>query len=807
MQSCKTLRSFFMCLFFLFSLLRISAATALGTITPSGYIRDGETLVSVGRSYELGFFSPGKSKSRYLGIWYTVSTDVVVWVANRETPLGDSSGFLKLTEQGVLVLLNSSNTIVWSSKSSRIAGNPVSQLLDSGNLVVQDGNETNPDNFLWQSFDYPCNTFLPEMKIGRDLVTSLDRYLSSWKSAEDPAPGDFLVRMDYRGLPQVLLMKGAKIQARAGSWNGLYLTGQGYGVREPNPISGYEFVLTKDDVYYVYRLRNMSVFSRFALNPSGATERFTWLYQKESWELASTFQGDRCESYALCGPFSSCSINSNSPICACLKGFVPKSSKVGNSGYWADGCVRRTPLACSDGDGFIKYSGVKLPDTSNSWFNKSMSLKECKGLCLGKCSCTACANLDIREGGSGCVLWFDNLTDIKEFTPSGGQDLYIRVAASELDHAKKRQLLAILVSSAVFLMGLLVGMILCIRKKKLRNEEDREEMELPLFDLTTIAKSTNNFSSCNKLGEGGFGPVYKGTLIGGKEIAVKRLSKNSGQGMREFRTEVILIATLQHRNLVKLLGCCIQNDEKIIIYEFMPSKSLDFYIFDQEGQILLDWPKCFHIIGGVARGLLYLHQDSRLRIIHRDLKPSNILLDDNMNPKISDFGLAKTFGGEQSQANTNRVVGTYGYMSPEYAADGIFSMKSDVFSFGVILLEMLSRKKNRGFRHPDHDHNLLGHAWIRWIQDKPLELINKTFCDSCNISEVIRSLHVGLLCVQRVPEDRPNMSSVVLMLGSDVALPPPKQPGFYTERSVPESPSRTLLCSKNAFSTTLIEPR
>ncbi|TQE13595.1 hypothetical protein C1H46_000602 [Malus baccata] len=146
-------------------------------------------------------------------------------------------------------------------------------------------------------------------------------------------------------------------------------------------------------------------------------------------------------------------------------------------------------------------------------------------------------------------------------------------------------------------------------------------------------------------------------------------------------------------------------------------------------------------------------------------------------------------------------------MSPEYAADGIFSMKSDVFSFGVILLEMLSRKKNRGFRHPDHNHNLLGHAWIRWIQDKPLELINKTFCDSCNISEVIRSLHVGLLCVQRVPEDRPNMSSVVLMLGSDVALPPPKQPGFYTERSVPESPSRTLLCSKNAFSTTLIEPR
>ncbi|TQE13623.1 hypothetical protein C1H46_000630 [Malus baccata] len=336
----QALGSFFTCLFFLFSLLRISAATALSTITPSQHVRDGETLVSADGSYELGFFSPGKSKSRYVGIWYTDSTDAVVWVANRETPLRDSSGLLKLTEQGVLVLLlNSSNSIVWSSNSSRIAGNPVSQLLDSGNLVVQDGNETNPDNFLWQSFDYPCHTFLPKMKIGWDLVTGLDRYLSSWKSTEDPAPGEFLIRMDYRGLPQLLLMKGAKIHARAGSWNGLYLTGLGYGVREPNPISRTEFVLNKDEVYFEYSLRNTSVFSRFVLNPLGVGERFPWVYQTKSWELASTFLADRCESYALCGPFSSCSSNGNSPKCACLKGFVPKSLKDWNSGYWSDGCV------------------------------------------------------------------------------------------------------------------------------------------------------------------------------------------------------------------------------------------------------------------------------------------------------------------------------------------------------------------------------------------------------------------------------------------------------------------------------------
>ncbi|XP_021803225.1 G-type lectin S-receptor-like serine/threonine-protein kinase SD1-1 [Prunus avium] len=380
---------------------------------------------------------------------------------------------------------------------------------------------------------------------------------------------------------------------------------------------------------------------------------------------------------------------------------------------------------------------------------------------------------------------------------------------------KKKKLPGILIGSAVFLVWFIIGLMLYIRKRKLRNQgvrkdylgEDREDMELPLFDLSTLAKATNDFSSSNKLGEGGFGPVYKGTLIGGKKIAVKRLSKNSGQGIIEFKNEVILIARLQHRNLVKLLGCCVQEEEKILIYEFMPNKSLDFFIFDQEGQKLLDWPMCFHIIGGIARGLLYLHQDSRLRIIHRDLKASNILLDTDMNPKISDFGLAKTFESDQSRGNTKRVVGTYGYMSPEYAVDGIFSMKSDVFSFGVILLEMLSRKKNRGFSHPDHHLNLLGHAWTLWIQDKQLELIDKTLYDSCTISEVLRCLHVGLLCVQRVAEDRPNMSYVVLMLSSDITLPPPKQPGFYTERSVPESPSRKRPFSANYFSTTVIEAR
>ncbi|PHT51414.1 G-type lectin S-receptor-like serine/threonine-protein kinase [Capsicum baccatum] len=269
-----------------------------------------------------------------------------------------------------------------------------------------------------------------------------------------------------------------------------------------------------------------------------------------------------------------------------------------------------------------------------------------------------------------------------------------------------------------------------------------------------------------------------GVLEEGQEIAVKRLSRTSMQGLDEYKNEVMYIAKLQHRNLVRLLGCCIQGEENMLIYEYMPNKSLDSYIVDQTKKKLLDWPKRFHIINGIARGLLYLHQDSRLRTIHRDLIASNVLLDIEMNPKISDFGMAKSVTGNEMGAKTCNVVGTYGYMSPEYAVDGIFSVKSDVFSFGVLMLEIVSGKRNRGFVHPDHNLNLLGHAWKLYKEDWSLELVDEQLADSCNISQVLRSIQVGLICVQRHPDDRPSMFSVVQMLANESLLPKANEPGF-----------------------------
>nr|XP_027063039.1 G-type lectin S-receptor-like serine/threonine-protein kinase At4g03230 [Coffea arabica] len=315
-------------------------------------------------------------------------------------------------------------------------------------------------------------------------------------------------------------------------------------------------------------------------------------------------------------------------------------------------------------------------------------------------------------------------------------------------------------------------------------DEDDKFIDVPYFSLESILAATNNFSDTNKLGRGGFGPVYKGIFPEEKEIAVKRLSSHSGQGMEEFRNEVVLIAKLQHRNLVRLLGYCIKGPEKILLYEYMPNKSLDTFIFDEGRCILLDWNMRFNIILGIARGLLYLHQDSRLRIIHRDLKTSNILLDEEMNPKISDFGLARIVQGKETEANTIKVVGTYGYMSPEYAIEGLFSVKSDVFSFGVIILEIVSGKRNTsGFYRSEEVLSLLGYAWRLWQERKALDLVDKKLLESCNGTEVMKSINIGLLCVQDDPSDRPTMSNVLIMLSSETTtLPSPNQPAFVGRR-------------------------
>ncbi|XP_072956364.1 cysteine-rich receptor-like protein kinase 15 [Typha angustifolia] len=368
-----------------------------------------------------------------------------------------------------------------------------------------------------------------------------------------------------------------------------------------------------------------------------------------------------------------------------------------------------------------------------------------------------------------------------------------------------KTIVIVAIAVAVVLLFLLAICIFLRRRKPVKslsvqnapnggNEEEFRSAESLLFDLGTIRAATNNFSEANKLGEGGFGPVYKGILQDGQEIAVKRLSTSSAQGLIELRNEVILVAKLQHKNLVRLLGFCLEEQEKLLVYEYLQNTSLDKIIFDPIKRELLNWGRRYKLIEGIARGLLYLHEDSRLRIIHRDLKASNILLDGDMNPKISDFGLAKLFDVDATQGNTNRIAGTYGYMSPEYALYGQFSAKSDVFSFGVLILEIVTGRRNTLNRDSTYSEDLLSYVWNNWRKGAALQVLDRCLAEECRPQDVLRCIHIGLLCIQEDPSERPTMASVILMLNSQsITLPSPSTPAFViTSRtfSEPHVPGR-----------------
>ncbi|CAO2210489.1 unnamed protein product [Urochloa humidicola] len=348
-------------------------------------------------------------------------------------------------------------------------------------------------------------------------------------------------------------------------------------------------------------------------------------------------------------------------------------------------------------------------------------------------------------------------------------------------------------------MGVALGVVAIIlvvkykRKSKesltLRDNSDTEDdisyIELDQFNLPTLTAATNNFAKDNKLGEGGFGEVFKGILPDGEVIAVKRLSKHSSQGFHELKNELVLVAKLKHRNLVQLMGVCLK-EEKLLVYEYMPNRSLDTILSDPVKRHQLDWSKRFMIICGIARGLLYLHEESRLKVIHRDLKPSNVLLDADMNPKISDFGLARAFIRDQSRDVTIRPVGTLGYMSPEYAYFGHVSNKSDMFSFGVIILEMVTGRRSNSMSGCPDSTPLLSYVWGKWKTDNATDVVDASLGSRGHYpeDEVLNCIQVGLLCVQENPEDRPDASTVVLMLNSPTTASNggrrvPSRPAFF----------------------------
>ncbi|KAJ0983529.1 hypothetical protein J5N97_011784 [Dioscorea zingiberensis] len=540
--------------------------------------------------------------------------------------------------------------------------NPVAQLLNTGNLVVRDADADDGISYAWQGFDYPTDTMLAGMKVGVDFVTGLNRTL------RDPSPSPYYYMIEVRGDPEMVLCEQSKKVWRSGPWNGLRFS----GIPATLTFTGFNFSFINNEQEITYSFNTISsVLSKLTVNQSGALQRSLWVEDSGMWNVIWYVPMDQCDDMRgrPCGSFAACNPN-NSPICDCIQGFTPKSPSKWLYREDTDGCVRKTKLDCKNGtDGFHVISNTKLADTSNASVYKNLSLVECKTKCLSDCSCTTYAPADVRSVASGCIIWTSELTDIRVFTnDSYEQDLYVRLAAIDL---------AMQESNNSFHDRSNQGLSSWNDQLELSRKND---LELLLFDFGTIVSATENFSADNKLGQGGFGPVYKGMLGDGQEIAVKRLAKRSVQGLVEFKNEVVLIAKLQHRNLVRLLG---------------------------------------------------------------------------------------------------------GYMSPEYAMDGIFSQKSDVFSFGVLVLEIITGKRNTGVYLVAAHTNLLDHAWNSWKEGNSLQIVDESIGYSYPMNEVMSCIKVGLLCVQNHPEDRPFMPSVLVMLSGDSALLPyPKEPGFAM-KSVP----------------------
>ncbi|XP_027167818.1 cysteine-rich receptor-like protein kinase 10 [Coffea eugenioides] len=737
-----------------------------------------------------------------------------IWAANNyQTPARKQPAYLIMNADGRLGVDDSFNNLLFvvNGEQSAMINSTTAALLDNGNLVLRaPGGIT-----VWQSFDYPSNTWLQGMRIGifdSNMRIPRQSILTSLSTFDEP---NSTLAVDHSSTKELIVMQDGVVYWRSGIWDGL-------------KFSFLDFFARFGVTFSYFSDANESFFTW-----NSSTDPYALLWFSTTGNIT-----------VISGDFGA---NRSMAVCDEIDENKSKEQSLG--------CTN----PCGGGDGFREI--LAELDVWDGYTYSDQTLAGCKLKCRTNCSCYAYSYITYNQGGWGCKT---TRSRKGQLLYSGTQRSFVRdsfdLAGKELNSTPSPGLaplaspalapsppsvvypspgLAPLASPALapsppsvvypmpsaikkskkwkvklsigvlvtFLGALILLYLFCCLQckngdsrglrefnsaKRLALRDKRVDDELPFFGFTIIEIATNHFADENLLGQGGFGPVYKGKLHDGQEIAVKRLKHMSGFGMEQFKNEVTVISKLQHRNLVRLLGYCIHREERILIYEYLPNKSLDSIVFDSEKGIVLDWKRRSHIIDGIAQGLLYLHKYSRLKIIHRDLKTSNVLLDNDLNPKISDFGTARIFGDNESRANTKKVVGTYGYMSPEYAMNGIFSVKSDVYSFGVMMLEIISGKKNTSFYDSDDHLNLIGYVWDLWVEGRVTEAADRSFGETFSKQEITRYVQVGLLCVQENAVDRPTMSDVLSMLNNDsvTGLPVPNRPGFscITSRLINDNP-------------------
>ncbi|GJM97651.1 hypothetical protein PR202_ga14591 [Eleusine coracana subsp. coracana] len=715
--------------------------------------------------------------------------------------------------------------LVWSTNISAAAtdsshNGTVAVISDIGNLVLRRHEEDG--EVLWQSMDHPTDTWLPGFRIGLNKLTGEVQTLTAWKNYGDPAPGAYSLGIDPNGTSQFFISWNRTTRFwGSGEWNGDIFSG--IPEMTSHYIYNFEFVSGANASYFTYSLQDPSVISRLVMDISGQIRQLTWVPSLEQWMLIWTEPHQLCDVHAVCGAFGVCD-EKGEPLCSCLSGFRPVSAGDWELGDRTLGCRRNTPPQLCDDNAFLLMQGISLPRRNPSFAQASSAEEDCRLVCMRNCDCNAYAY------GSGCALWYGDLVNLQKLaddTAGGGNGLFVRMSATMDDDvpSKGRKKTIALASSLAAILALsatlsIFVMMMYKRRQRtvmrLRHQAASEGGYLLMaFKYSDVRRATRNFSE--KIGGGSFGSVYKGTLPGGNcncnasSVAVKRLEGLPCLGEKQFRNEVRTIGTIHHVNLVRLRGFSSRGTDRLLVYDYMPNGSLDKALFfgrSRPGAAMstttpvLSWRARFQIALGAARGLLYLHDGCRDRIIHCDVKPENILLDGDLVAKVADFGMAKLVGREFSRVLTT-VRGTIGYLAPEWISGVPITVKADVYSYGMVLMEIISGRRNArccSSSSPEEEKGMMVSEYFPLVaarmvsRGEPLVgLLDDRLKGDVDERELDRACRVACWCVQDDEADRPTMEQVVQALEGVVDVDVPPIPTSLQAFSDDAGPATSLL--------------
>ncbi|OWM91423.1 hypothetical protein CDL15_Pgr017341 [Punica granatum] len=704
----------------------------------------------------------------------------LVWMARRDDPPVPSYSTLHFTADGGLILQSTLDTVIANPNETAVSAS----MLDSGNFVLYNSQQ----NITWQSFDYPTDTLLE----GQRLPPG--QQLHSAASDVDPSTGIFRIRMQLDGnlvmYPNAVVAVGnaywATSTVGAGDTVTLNLAGDGL-LYLMNGTGTYLKNLTERG------LATPNIVYRARIDPDGIFRLYSYnTTEKGNWSTVWLTTADKCAPTGLCG-FNAFCINFDQVArCQCLPGF-----DFVQSGNDKSGCQRSfTPESCTAINAPASYNISVVYNTvwadDNSYSVVAVpSESDCRTECLQDCNCEAafyeagsCSKqrLPLRYGRRN--LGSSNAVFVKVGQTTSGNRTRSDPQRPE-GRRKERIRMDILVVSLIFIAVTVVIITACgillYRNRvglyktipKVGTGRMIEDVAPRSFTYDELKQVTGDFREV--IGKGAFGIVYRGTMSTGQAIAVKRLERVSTDGEREFRTEMKIIGRTHHRNLVRFLGYSLDTSNRLLVYEYMSNGSLADLLFAPKK--LLCWEEKMGIVRNIARGLLYLHEECETQIIHCDIKPGNILIDENRRAKISDFGLSKLLKPDQTNTFTG-IRGTRGYVAPEWHKNLPITTKADVYSFGIVLLEIICSRRNMDQSLPEEEMILENWVYDCFQAGELHRLVDEE--EGVDGGQLDGMVKVAIWCTLEEPSLRPSMRKVLLMLEGTVDIPSPPCPTSFS---------------------------